>query len=166
MTKMLELLEKAEVELPSLLENEESWNSLLVDYHPPIVERVWRQWEENRVFLHRIHPCESNEALFHTHSWPSAMRIVSGEYEMAVGFGDGEHKPPIASTIILPAGSAYEMTHPDAWHYVRPLYVPSLSLMTAGKPWNRNSPKSDKPLHSLADNKKLEIINLFRNEYP
>ena len=87
---MLDVLEAVEQKLPELLRDEAGWNSLFIDYHPPTVERLWRTWGEYRVSLHRIHPCERGTALFHPHPWPSAMRILSGEYEMAVGYGSGK----------------------------------------------------------------------------
>jgi hypothetical protein len=87
---MLEILASVESELPRLLLDESAWSGLLIDYHPPTVERLWMGWQGHRVSLHRIHPCGPGQALFHPHPWPSAMRILSGEYEMAVGYGRGE----------------------------------------------------------------------------
>lgn len=142
---MLDILYAVEKELPVLLQDENAWKSLYVDYHPPTVERLWLPWSEYRINLHRIHPCERDEALFHPHPWPSAMRVLSGEYEMAVGYGQGETQPPIAALMIASGDFRYEMTEPDAWHYVRPLREPTMSLMVTGKPWDRPSPKSDKP---------------------
>src|SRR5262245_50787575 len=115
---MLKVLAALERELPGLLRDEEGWRSVLIAYHPPTVERLWRSWNDYRVYLHRIHPCAREEALFHPHPWPSAMRILSGEYEMAVGFGPGQEPPPVATLLIASGEFRYEMTHPDAWHYV------------------------------------------------
>src|SRR5258708_7914389 len=74
---MLEVLRRAEADLPRLLQEESRWTSLFIDYHPPTVERLWCAWGDYRLSLHRIHPCEAGAALFHTHLWPSAMRILS-----------------------------------------------------------------------------------------
>ena len=71
------------------------------------------------------------DALFHPHPWPSAMRVLEGEYEMAVGFGAGAATPPVAALMVTKGDFRYEMTHPDSWHYVRPLAGPTLSLMVA-----------------------------------
>lgn len=162
---MLDILRRVEEVLPELLLDEAGWETLFVDYHPPYVERLWRPWFGYRVYLHRIHPCSVAEALFHPHPWPSAMRIVSGTYEMAVGFGEGEKVPPTAARIILSTGSEYEMTHPDGWHYVRPLGRPALSLMVTGTPWDRSSPKSEKALSPLTTAKRDEILKFFREYY-
>lgn len=135
---MLELLDKALQELPELLRSQEGWNSVHVLYHPPRVERIWRQWGSHRIFLHRIHPCEEGEALFHPHPWPSAVRIMSGQYEHRIGVQThttGDKKLPVTIELtrgVLTAASSYEMTNPDAWHSVRPLEGPSDSLMVIG----------------------------------
>ena len=162
---MLVTLREAEIVLPKWLEDTSQWNSVYVDYHPPFVERLWRQWGDYRVFLHRIHPCRPEEALFHPHPWPSAMKILSGKYEMAVGFGGGEAPPPVATTIILVEGTMYEMTHPDSWHYVRPLEEPAMSLMVAGKPWGRLFPGPETKLQPLSEEQQERIFSFFRQIY-
>jgi hypothetical protein len=93
------------------------------------------------------------------------MKVLDGRYEMAIGYGAGTTEPPIAARLILGAGSEYEMTDPDGWHYVRPINVPSTSLMITAKPWARVSPKSDKPLSELAPDKRNEILEFFRSIY-
>jgi hypothetical protein len=162
---MLDILSAVEKELPVLLQDEIAWKSVYVDYHPPTVERLWRSWHEFRVYLHRIHPCPPGQALFHAHPWPSAMRILSGKYEMAVGYGKGETPPPIAALMLAAGDFRYEMTDPDAWHYVRPIGEPTVSIMVTGKPWERPSPKSGKPLHPLDAEQCEEIFRIFRQHY-
>ena len=163
---MLDVLEQVERELPALLADGDSWAGLLIDYHPPTVERLWRRWAEYRISLHRIHPCAAGEALFHPHPWPSAMRILEGEYEMAVGYGKGETTPPVAALMIAAGDFRYEMTDPDAWHYVRPLGAATLSVMVTGKPWDRPAPRSGKPLVPLTEAQRAELFRLFRGYYP
>jgi hypothetical protein len=163
---MLEILYAVEKELPRLLLDATAWNGLFIDYHPPAVERLWMRWHDCRISLHRIHPCSPGEALFHPHPWPSAMRILAGEYEMAVGYGKGEALPPIAGLMIAKGDFRYEMTDPDAWHYVRPLGRPTLSVMVTGKPWDRPAPRSSKPLVPLTDSQRAELFALFREHYP
>ena len=163
---MLDVLFQVEQALPQLLYDESAWQSLLVDYHPPTVERLWTSWQGYRVYLHRIHPCEREQALFHPHPWPSAMRVLDGEYEMAVGFGAGSKTPPVAALMIARGDFRYEMTHPDSWHYVRPLERPTLSLMVTGKPWERDSPRSDKPLRRLQGEQIAELLRRFRALFP
>jgi hypothetical protein len=160
---MFAALERAEIVLPGLLVDTTEWKDVDVDYHPPRVERLWRQWGNKRVYLHRIHPCRPHEALFHPHPWPSAMVVLAGRYEMTLGFG--VEKPLIMTTIIMVPGSRYEMTHPDAWHYVRPVNDIAWSLMVSGPPWQRDVPKSDKPLRNLLPEAREEILDFFRRRF-
>lgn len=163
---MLNVLYEVEAELPQLLVDEAGWNSLYIDYHPPIVERLWRPWREYRISLHRIYPCEPEEALFHPHPWPSAMRVLAGEYEMAVGYGPGETAPPVAALMIATGDFRYEMTEPDAWHYVRPVGEPTYSVMVTGIPWTRSSPTPGKPLRALTTEERSALFDFFRQRYP
>lgn len=162
---MLTVLHEVEDQLRNLLLDENGWNSLYVNHHPPIVERLWRQWKTYRVYLHKIYPCGLGEALIHPHPWPSAMRVLSGTYEMAVGYGKGLAIPPVAATIIMGPGSEYEMTDPDAWHYVRPIDCPTISLMVTGIPWSRTSPGSGIQLNPLREEQRKELLAFFRQYY-
>ncbi len=162
---MLDVLAAIERELPQLLADEGAWQSLDVDYEPPRVERLYRDIDGYRVYLHRIHPCEPGAALFHPHPWPSAVKIAAGSYEMAVGYGAGEVAPLIAATLVLPAGATYEMVEADGWHWVRPLGGPALSLMVTGKPWERWSPKPPRELRPLSDEAKRDLLAEFRKRY-
>jgi hypothetical protein len=162
---MLDVLARLETELPTLLDDPTRWNSLDINYHAPFVERLWLTWGDYRVSLHRILPCEPSDALFHPHPWPSAMRILDGTYEMAVGYGTGATAPPIAARIVASGDFRYEMTDADAWHYVRPIGRPSMSIMVTGKPWQRASPGSAEPLQPLDDARRTVLYNWFRARY-
>jgi hypothetical protein len=163
---MLDVLAQVEEALPEMLRDEAAWLSVLVDYHPPKVERLWQSWNGYRIYLHRIHPCEKGEALFHPHPWPSAMRVLAGEYEMAVGFGPGMVEPPVAALVVVSGGVRYEMSHQDSWHYVRPIGGTTLSVMVTGKPWGREAHKSTAPLVSLGPEQVAELLRAFRSHYP
>jgi len=137
--RMLDLLHDAIHRLPRLLtEHRNEWESVNVTYHRPHVERLWMQLGECRLFLHRIHPCDDGHALFHPHPWPSAVRIVSGDYEHKIGttgYAEGNHDLPVSlvlSRAILVGGAEYEMVNRDAWHSVRPVVGPSDSIMITG----------------------------------
>lgn len=161
---LVAVLHRAEALLPDLLKDLEGWQTLDITYEPPRVERLWRQFEEGyRVCLHRIHPCE--KALFHPHPWPSAIKILSGTYEMGVGYGLDQEIPPEAATVYLTAGSYYEMIEPDGWHYVRPLREPSLSVMVTGLPWGRWSPMPEQKLWALSYTDRDALFERFRQIY-
>lgn len=168
---MLDVLQRAEAALPllipQLLEKDYGgWHSLAVRYHKPYVDRLWRPFENRyRIYLHRIEDCEKEEALFHPHPWPSAMRVVLGSYTMAIGYGKGDTPPPIASTLILPEGAAYEMTDPDSWHYVVPRFGPSYSVMVTGEPWGRTSPGAREEHRSLSSVEFNRLYTVFATKY-
>lgn len=162
---MLTLLAKAEEILPILLEKEEIWTGLFVDYHHPYVERLWTQVNENRISLHKIYPCQRKESLFHPHPWPQAVKILKDGYEMGVGYGEhSENSPSMVSTLYLPEGSTYEIVDPKGWHYVRPIKKPSYSIMITGKPWHseKKSSKEKLKLRSLTPSEKIALLSIFR----
>lgn len=161
---MFEVLARAEQALPDLLGSLQGWNSLDVNYEPPRVERLWRTFEDRRLYLHRIHPCE--QALYHPHPWPSIIKIVAGGYTMGVGFGEGDKETPLAATLKLVPGAVYEMTHIDGWHYVLPR-VPNLSVMLTGAPWSRWSPGPgpDVKLGPLALEEAQRLLEDFQAVY-
>jgi hypothetical protein len=162
----LEFIEQ--FQLPALLRDRSRWRSLRVDYHPPLVERVFTDHDGWRFNLHCIHPCKAEDALFHPHPWPSQMRVVKGRYQMKIGYGKGRKAPPVAAIVTLEEGSDYVMDDPDQWHSVRPIGEPAWSLMITGTPWGRWSPKppDDRRLGPLADERQKEIIRFFRKRYP
>lgn len=123
---MLEYLHDVEKRLPKLLKLVDEWHGKLIVYEKPMVERLWMQDGDNRIYLHRIHSCAPDEAYYHQHSWPSAIRVVKGQYEMKIGSKDA------SSSVIMIPKSSYEMTDPKAFHSVRPLDCNVLSLMVTG----------------------------------
>lgn len=169
---MLDALARVEADLGFLIrgpEEQAKWQSLDIDYHAPRVERLWRDWEGFRVYLHWIHPCEPGEALLHPHPWPSAMKVLGGRYEMGVGYGPGETEPPLAALLELAEGSTYQMIDPDQWHYVRPLDGPALSLMVTGKPWNRPFGTADRvkgTFKEIFNSTRLALFTTLQMRYP
>ena len=160
---MLKVLVEAMIRLPRLLDKEDNWKSLLIDYEPPVVERLYTDLEGgNRLSLHIIHPCREGEAFVHPHPWPSAMYIVSGMYKMDSGYGKNLEYPNIVNSVFLNAGSFYEMVNQDGWHSVRPLGTPSLSVMINGPSWNRPMPKvPQKELFPLRETRMMEVLDSF-----
>lgn len=162
---MLAQLAMVEKVLPSLIKQGDLWHSLDVNYEPPRVERLWMQLNDLRVYLHIIHPCQ--EALFHPHPWPSAIKILRGTYEMGIGFGRGRKSPPKAATVNLTKGATYEMIDPNGWHYVRPPSTQVYSIMITGKPWNRWSPgpKPEVKLGPLSEDGRFHLLKVFDQYY-
>jgi hypothetical protein len=175
---MLEILKRVERALMPMLENEAAWQTLNITYARPFVERLWLSMSVDgkpiRVNLHRIHPCQPEDVFFHPHSWPSAMRILRGEYEMGIGMTDEllpQAVPQVSMRVVGQRGFAYEMTDPNVWHYVKPLGMANvLSLMITGEPY----PDGDRVLHPsppkakngpLTEAQKKHILALFKGFY-
>lgn len=156
--------------LPDLLRDGGAWNSLDITYEKPFVHRLWRQYGDNRILLHEIQPCSQEEAFVHPHQSASAVHVdvrPGVSYEMGVGYGPGP-KPPMATTMIVkgPASFAYEMLEPFAWHYVRPIDGPTLSLMITAKPWGMAIPTRKIPLMGpLSSEVKISLLDKFRFLY-
>lgn len=163
---MLKMLAAAVVELPDLLDVEEAWESLYVDYEYPYVQRLWKSFRHGRLFLHCIHPCDSGQALYHPHPWPSAMFIARGQYEMAVGYGSGQIPPPVACRFLAGPGFRYEMTEPDGWHSVSPVRDVCWTVMVTGRPWERWTPRSSSPLRPLNPEERARMFEFFRDAFP
>lgn len=127
--------------------------SLMIDYYPPVVERIWIQDPQTgfRYYLHRIHRSEEKDCLFHKHRWPSAIHVVKGKYEMAVAYhenavnSENAHQLPIACKLELSEGSFYEMVTPHGMHYVNPITEDTLSLMVSGLPYPEDIREAEHP---------------------
>ncbi len=164
---MIELLNKVEDSLIELLyKNAGNIKTMYIDYHKPYVSRIWFVDEEHdcRIFLHKIAQCEeSKEALYHPHKWDSAVRIVSGEYEMGVGHSETNELPKTDCTLILKTGSCYSMTEKDGWHYVSPKKDDTYTLMVTGKLNDREMPiEPDKKFRKLSREEIADILYTFR----
>lgn len=160
-----DLLQEIKKQIPLWLESKE-WNSLLVDYHPPIVKRLWLPYKDYRVSLHEIDACSTEEALWHAHPWPSIIEVLEGTYRMDLGYSDSDKAPQdIVCKQIITKGCQYVMDSPNGWHFVSPLTEKSYSIMVTGKPWKNSAPKPTKELTALTaqevDRLKLKFANLL-----
>lgn len=176
---MLDILTEVEKDLPKLL-MADGWKSLYIDYHLPVVERMFRRWDRDpsiRISLHWAHSCDRYVSLYHRHPWPSAFKLLTGACWMKVGGGVDQ---VTVSEILLRAPSAYEMTNKEGWHSVSPIdevdppemseYRRSsggvLSIMVSGSPWGGHTIKPTKKLHSLSESQQLNLLDRFRYWYP
>lgn len=138
----IEWLKENKEEIKKLLLDSYIWKSLDITYHPPRVHRLYTDYKGFRINLHKIFPCDEGEALLHPHPWPSVMKVLAGSpYEMGIGHCDGNDPRDVKIDCRLRCkeGFTYEMLDKDGWHYVRPINLPSYSIMVTGKPWNRVS---------------------------
>lgn len=164
---MLNKLFEIEKELPTILRNAEfKMASMFIDYHPPIVERIWFQFNKYRVLLHKIHQAEMCDPLFHPHPRESAVRLIKGSYKMGIGHSPSDEIPPIDCYLHLAPGTCYEMSEPDGWHYVNPIDDYVYSLMITGEKFARKMPlEPDKPFRELTETEILDIMAVFKNYY-
>lgn len=169
---MLKYLTEAKKALPELLMNRELWNGIHIDYEHPHVDRLWTDFlDGTRLNLHKIYPCEPRQAFMHPHPWPSAMEIVEERYLMLVGNDtDSSGGSLEAATLILTPGSCYEMIDPNAYHSVRPLEKPVLSVMVTGAPYDKERSKVLKV--PMKEQRRLEVTEremmfwLFKRHFP
>lgn len=175
---MLARLARAEQALGShLLDDIDGWELIDATYETPRVERLWRDFEDGRLCLHRLHPCE--KAIFHPHRCASAMKIVDGTYEMALGYQEGAPSkeplrpgkmppaPPYAALVVLTKGCAYEMLRPGSWHHVRPLGAPACTVMVTGGPvWEGAWVGVGQVRDLIGPETKRNLFDLFRGFYP
>ena len=59
---------------------------------------------------------------------------------MGVGHSQTSQPPPVAAKLRLVPGSLYEMDNPNSWHYVSPVFGPSISVMLIDAPWKEVHP--------------------------
>lgn len=154
------------------LSNPKLWNTLDVDYHPPRVERVWMPFDDKRISLHVIHPCESDEALIHPHPWESAMYVlpIGGMYEHGIGYKGYDEMGCTSNKFVCTqqfrGDVYYEMLDPNGVHYVRPYGLPVFTVMISGpKIWECNGTQVNKKLEPLSEERKLEILETFKHYF-
>lgn len=160
---MLDKLLEIESALPSLLAMKDVWKSKDIIYHPPRVERLYTRIGDIRIYLHVIHPCKKEDALFHPHPWPSAMRIYDGKYEMGIGHSETMQVPKIDCKLILETGACYEMTDRDGWHYVMPLKKTHTLMITSSR-WDppRDEFKPDGEQPEISSDRISQILGEFK----
>lgn len=112
------------------------WGSLVINRRKPHTYRVFRQFGEHRVCLHRFEPCSEDEAFPHPHPWPGAFLLLQGEYVHTVGgSADLESKPEFYIREIVRPYSMYEIINPKTWHRVQPLKT-TYTVMLNSEPWD------------------------------
>lgn len=149
-------------QVPDLLLDKESWGSLLIDKYPPVIHRMSYKLSETRtLILHRLFHCKSEKAYMHSHSWPFALKIIQGGYEMGIGFSSNRNVSPAAlATVYLKEGNTYEMTSSDIWHYTKPVeHAESWSIMLIGPRWRERKASNNLPLNEF---QKDEMFNFFK----
>lgn len=179
---MTAVMTAAEKFLPELLQDKSAWQSLMIDYQPPHLMRLFRQIGDVRVNLHYFLPTAAlpetrmtdayDENLYHPHAWASGMRILEGEYEQWMGFAERrgtDAVPPKTLHLLHTAGDSYAMNHPWIWHQVIPAENKSVSTLMVTyipKDWDQDVPKSSKQLRCLNQQEIDFMFDHFPKFYP
>jgi hypothetical protein len=137
---MIELLQKT---LPiivdsitkSIDEDLKDWDSLVINRRKPHTYRMFRQFGDYRVCLHRFESCSAEDAFLHPHPWPAAFLLLEGEYIQTIGGSTTlEDKPNIYMRELIRPRSMYEIVNPTTWHSVQPLST-TYTVMINGAPF-------------------------------
>lgn len=160
--EMLSILEEVTPNLPKLLEEPGAWQSLDISDTAPKAERLWRQVGDMRVYLHRIFPCNPADVLYHNYPWPLAMSIISGQYEMGMGYTNNKKEPHITSSFMLSEGAKYEIIDQNIWHYIRPLKMECYTIMVSGQPWDSYKAPEESNLTPLSQDRFSSLYSKFQ----
>ncbi len=179
---MTAVMEMAEDIVPQLLVDRSRWQSLMIDYQPPHLMRIFTQCEGVRINLHYFMAAKDlpetrltkgyDENLYHPHGWASAMRILEGSYEQWIGFAQGpgiEAAPKKTLHLVHKPGDSYAMNDPYLWHQVIPREnQPVSTLMVTFMPddWDQVLPKSTKDLRALNEKEMDFMFAHFQQFYP
>jgi hypothetical protein len=108
--------------LPQMLEQPLLWDSLIINKRKPHTYRVFTRIGDIRICLHHFEQCTPDESFIHPHSWPMAVLVLEGSYQMNLGTSDDKETFPktMGSSVVIQAGSRYEITDPLTWHSVTP----------------------------------------------
>jgi len=182
---MTNVLVECEKHISALLDDRERWRSLMVDYKPPYLMRLFTQVGKVRINLHYFFPVTDkvtdeelttyevgyDENLYHPHGWASCMRILGGRYEQWIGFASSRglaEPPPRTLHVVHNTGDTYAMNHPWLWHQVIPTnQEPVLTLMVTYIPpnWDQDAPLSTQPLRSLTEKELDFMFQTFKTHY-
>lgn len=88
-------LEQEITRLGDYLQDQTRWQSLLIEKYPPVIHRLSFLLSPTRTLvLHRLFSCPGAHAHMHSHSWPFALKVIEGGYEMGVGFSSQRDVTP------------------------------------------------------------------------
>jgi hypothetical protein len=140
------------------------WSSLLIEKYPPVIHRLSLKLSITRTLvLHRLFKCQNTHAYMHSHSWPFAIKVIEGGYEMGVGFSSRRNvTPSVTYTTYVGAGNSYEMCSSDVWHYTKILepVQESYSIMLIGP---RQRPRYAQNNFPLNVEQRAAIFTFFKS---
>lgn len=165
---MIKKLKQVEEKLILEWLNNFNWNSKIFQNEYIAIETLYATFGNYSIELSFRHNLKiSNEILqLQKNNSEIAIHFLQGNVELINGYGAGLEEPPKMCTILMEdGGSYYDMTHIDGWHYVRPVGGVCTTAMLIGPKWEREEIKSDEPLKPLPENRKIMMLEYFRNYY-
>lgn len=137
---MLKKLDRLLGILPDLIEGGYlNWDSLIINRRKPHTYRIFTDFGDYRICLHRFDVCDDHESFYHPHPWPGAFVVLQGAYMMDVGMSIDRFGHPLnVASFCLRPNSMYEITNPLTWHKITPL-EPTYTVMINGKPWDKET---------------------------
>lgn len=121
--------------IKDLLSESSEWDSLIVNRRKPHTYRVFYNTGMFRICLHKFDTCDTEESFKHPHPWPAAFTVLKGSYLMGLGRSEDKFSnPESVATMLMKAGSAYEMVDPLTWHFIVPLEE-TYTIMINGEPY-------------------------------
>lgn len=170
---MLDELNRILEYLPIMLQDRSGWKSLVINRRKPYTYRAFYQFNDLRVCLHRFETCDEYEAFPHPHAWPAAFKILKGSYRMELRQAYDRFAAPEptldnpSATLILTAGSSYEMTNPYTFHTIQPLEE-CYTVMVNAPPWPEDAQHSEvrttkgKDLDSMTEEELTAHFEVFK----
>lgn len=127
---MLDLLYKTIPEVIKSIDNNDTWQGVLINKRQPYTTRIFRDFNGYRVCLHAFEKCKTDESIPHPHPWPGAFLILDGGYEQEIGFSeDLTSLPKTFIKTVFKTGSSYEIIEPNIFHKITPLkYTRTISI--------------------------------------
>ncbi len=159
---MINALNKFLEQLPHHLSSSEGWCTLNMNNHEPVIERVYKCVDNFRLCLNKIYKSDK-DLLFHNHSWPFAVKMFQGEYEMGVGVSKDGEKPEVSAVIMVTPGVSYDMSDMNLWHYTKPISDFTYSFMVIDD-YGRWRPQTCN-FDGLSETQEQEILSFFRTEF-
>ena len=160
LTKLYDAMEL----VPQLVSKREVWDSLIINRRKPYTYRVFTTLENGfRLCLHKFDPCDTHESFSHPHPWPGAFTVLSGSYQMSIGYSvNREEKPHLATSLELTRYSSYEIINPLTWHSVVPLET-TYTVMVNASPWEPEVAHKDVKTTKGKDLEKMPEEDLLKH---
>lgn len=141
------------------------WDSLVIDRRKPHTTRLFKQFGDLRVCLHRFESCTDEEAFAHPHPWPGAFLLLDGSYIQTIGYSQYLNTKPefLFREKVMP-GSSYEIINPKTWHKIQPTQT-THTIMINGAPFETQHKEvkttAGKDLGKLSEVETLFLLNSF-----